>query len=142
LVRRLFATQSLLLRYASQRLLLRVLPLILVPIDYPVFFFSSIRRPPRSTLFPYTTLFRSTHRGVLLRPIESPLLQLVDEAGTRLDRKSTRLNSSHVKISYAVFCLKKKTRGQSVAVALGDDDASKLRALQGWPGLNPSDRGH
>src|SRR3989442_2914133 len=67
------------------------------------FFFLMIRRPPRSTLFPYTTLFRSHvpvrgqhHRGgVQHRPVGQ-------------DRKSTRLNSSHVRISYAVFCLKKK----------------------------------
>src|SRR6476620_12515872 len=68
-----------------------------------LFFFLMIRRPPRSTLFPYTTLFRSprTER----RPHR--------RAGRRLprhprDRKSTRLNSSHANISYAVFCLKKK----------------------------------
>src|SRR5438874_6332496 len=84
-----------------------------------LFFFLLIRRPPRSTLFPYTTLFRSQrrqdvkadrhqdqvlepeqHRGVLGQP---------DLAfGANIDRKSTRLNSSHVEISYAVFCLKKK----------------------------------
>src|SRR2546426_2337262 len=81
-----------------------------------------IRRPPRSTLFPYTTLFRSlSHQtgGKVLkgsiarkepkkhgtrRKIENELLRL-------LDRKSTRLNSSHLVISYAVFCLKKKKRG-------------------------------
>src|SRR2546427_5815748 len=82
-----------------------------------LFFFLMIRRPPRSTLFPYTTLFRSWHpaalggrtcavracdagfRGLPLRPrLES----------RRQDRKSTRLNSSHSQISYAVFCLKKK----------------------------------
>src|SRR5438874_10720590 len=71
-----------------------------------------IRRPPRSTLFPYTTLFRSGRAHVvkevserLLDPLHG-LLQLVELAR---DRKSTRLNSSHVEISYAVFCLKKKT---------------------------------
>src|SRR5436305_10776102 len=64
-----------------------------------------IRRPPRSTLFPYTTLFRSypypgtSSQHGLMDAAEIPLL---------LDRKSTRLNSSHVRISYAVFCLKKK----------------------------------
>src|SRR6266700_7154505 len=68
------------------------------------FFFLMIRRPPRSTLFPYTTLFRSEYPGgprrrhFCLRP----------GALSSSDRKSTRLNSSHVKISYAVFCLKKK----------------------------------
>src|SRR5574340_1560817 len=69
------------------------------------FFFLMIRRPPRSTLFPYTTLFRSrrgrgracARRGCRARPRRA-----------RRDRKSTRLNSSHQKTSYAVFCLKKK----------------------------------
>src|SRR2546430_12458331 len=90
-----------------------------------------IRRPPRSTLFPYTTLFRSlavvregdavhradVHAGVafdaqlvgehrLHVAVQAPLRFL--EAGGRIDRKSTRLNSSHSQISYAVFCLKKK----------------------------------
>src|SRR5258708_19236767 len=74
------------------------------------FFFLMIRRPPRSTLFPYTTLFRSLgqHR-VKDQPIAcyARLCQrCVDER--RADRKSTRLNSSHQIISYAVFCLKKK----------------------------------
>src|SRR3989475_8882397 len=68
-----------------------------------------IRRPPRSTLFPYTTLFRS--RGVA--PAPAPSLEHVMMAArarvlSRPDRKSTRLNSSHSQISYAVFCLKKK----------------------------------
>src|SRR2546421_3887133 len=94
-----------------------------------------IRRPPRSTLFPYTTLFRSDeyrgpgipagHRGVAwhctfrdpertLREAEVKealargLAALEEELGVRRDRKSTRLNSSHDQISYAVFCLKKK----------------------------------
>src|SRR3989442_3416085 len=83
-----------------------------------------IRRPPRSTLFPYTTLFRShLEPDVLLGEAE-----LVEELGVRLgcedprrrirrrgssDRKSTRLNSSHVRISYAVFCLKKKKNPHS-----------------------------
>src|SRR2546427_7990730 len=93
-----------------------------------------IRRPPRSTLFPYTTLFRShfsvraprAHRARAVRPY----IGLADDrmaleprapqrarpdgkqsgAGAGLDRKSTRLNSSHSQISYAVFCLKKKTQ--------------------------------
>src|SRR5437870_11485282 len=76
-----------------------------------------IRRPPRSTLFPYTTLFRSLDAAVGVVLFEAVLvhedaLGAVDEpAGLELllqDRKSTRLNSSHVAISYAVFCLKKK----------------------------------
>src|SRR3712207_8092116 len=80
-----------------------------------------IRRPPRSTLFPYTTLFRSPHdvvvddacpaaegrRVVALDPVEGGVLDPVAGDGD-VDRKSTRLNSSHANISYAVFCLKKK----------------------------------
>src|SRR3712207_7716186 len=107
---------------------------------FVVFFFLMIRRPPRSTLFPYTTLFRSglvvvddhPHRsaeqptgGVLLLFPEEVGLLLV-EAGApvrtgrrdgrpdREDRKSTRLNSSHANISYAVFCLKKKKISTSI----------------------------
>src|SRR2546430_6272882 len=71
-----------------------------------------IRRPPRSTLFPYTTLFRSApaterdrgHGQLCLRPRRQPAVL----GRGRADRKSTRLNSSHSQISYAVFCLKKK----------------------------------
>src|SRR3712207_7252967 len=80
-----------------------------------------IRRPPRSTLFPYTTLFRSRDLGDQGRSAEAeddglPAPQLAERAARdhgvgveRRDRKSTRLNSSHANISYAVFCLKKKT---------------------------------
>src|SRR5256885_2531165 len=70
-----------------------------------------IRRPPRSTLFPYTTLFRSPGSGPGLRPTGSaPAPAACRGAGALAarDRKSTRLNSSHLVISYAVFCLKKK----------------------------------
>src|SRR5438309_7044225 len=76
-----------------------------------------IRRPPRSTLFPYTTLFRS-HRLARRRQSLDDRVQLLLEAHAQhlvglekelKDRKSTRLNSSHSSISYAVFCLKKKT---------------------------------
>src|SRR5436309_12593793 len=102
---------------------------------YTIFIFFAIRRPPRSTLFPYTTLFRShvdRHRCGRRRdeaevprahrlPLDRHALagQHLAERGDRLaharegpteDRKSTRLNSSHVKISYAVFCLKKKKK--------------------------------
>src|SRR5476649_2979607 len=66
------------------------------------FFFLMIRRPPRSTLFPYTTLFRSFPCGLHDRRGRIP------RGGGSADRKSTRLNSSHTVISYAVFCLKKK----------------------------------
>src|SRR5438034_11465672 len=72
-------------------------------------FFSIIRRPPRSTLFPYTTLFRSGHRGRHRQSDSARHAGRVGRVGRRLDRKSTRLNSSHTVISYAVFCLKKKT---------------------------------
>src|SRR2546422_8260469 len=79
-----------------------------------------IRRPPRSTLFPYTTLFRSAQQlGIFLNGLEKFAaanqrhLDGLDVAGpfvARRDRKSTRLNSSHGYISYAVFCLKKKKK--------------------------------
>src|SRR6266496_6224254 len=72
------------------------------------FFFLMIRRPPRSSLFPYTTLFRSGARSPA-RSLGATAAVGRDAAGRgRADRKSTRLNSSHVEISYAVFCLKKK----------------------------------
>src|SRR5690606_41741224 len=81
--------------------------------------FSLMRpRPPRSTLFPYTTLFRSHlgsgrrepgGHGLQARRRRGPAPVELVQVGPRRDRKSTRLNSSHVKISYAVFCLKKKT---------------------------------
>src|SRR2546422_8874007 len=77
------------------------------------FFFLMIRRPPRSTLFPYTTLFRS--RGALALSMGLPAnlpydIELPPDTipALGIDRKSTRLNSSHGYISYAVFCLKKK----------------------------------
>src|SRR6202021_2793975 len=74
----------------------------------PSFFFLMIRRPPRSTLFPYTTLFRS------LPPLARSFAPaawgwFADRRGAQRDRKSTRLNSSHTVISYAVFCLNKTT---------------------------------
>src|SRR2546427_1552611 len=98
------------------------------------FFFLMIRRPPRSTLFPYTTLFRyppedgpqvepglgrervdgarstALLRGVGIAPRKAVQPIHGIEAGQRRDRKSTRLNSSHSQISYAVFCLKKKKK--------------------------------
>src|SRR3712207_8370148 len=79
------------------------------------FFFLMIRRPPRSTLFPYTTLFRSNvdlpharEPDALKDAAPAPRTKL--RHSRRLDRKSTRLNSSHANISYAVFCLKKKNK--------------------------------
>src|SRR2546422_4009280 len=73
-----------------------------------LFFFLMIRRPPRSTLFPYTTLFRSVPVGAEASAWVTRYLREVRPLHTRRDRKSTRLNSSHGYISYAVFCLKKK----------------------------------
>src|SRR2546427_3503279 len=93
-----------------------------MPIFY-CFFFLMIRRPPRSTLFPYTTLFRSLHGALeggerfgIQAAVVVNLAQVeVHNGGLGLeldgDRKSTRLNSSHSQISYAVFCLKKKNIG-------------------------------
>src|SRR2546430_7820292 len=90
-------------------------------LDSLFFFFLMIRRPPRSTLFPYTTLFRSLQeRGIRFRQCANAFLQCSDPkalqkladsltADDLIDRKSTRLNSSHSQISYAVFCLKKKS---------------------------------
>src|SRR5258705_5949286 len=82
-----------------------------------------IRRPPRSTLFPYTTLFRSTSptKGAERRrgdvPLPTPELRLADGTVLKGDRKSTRLNSSHLGISYAGFCLKKKDTSSSYGSA-------------------------
>src|SRR5256885_7393592 len=77
-----------------------------------------IRRPPRSTLFPYTTLFRSVQiDAVEQRSAELAQISLDDGARAAAfpgDRKSTRLNSSHLVISYAVFCLKKKKNTRSI----------------------------
>src|SRR2546426_12193722 len=81
-----------------------------------IFFFLMIRRPPRSTLFPYTTLFRSAE-GVDPHALGDLGVALAARIGVDqgaapvpVDRKSTRLNSSHLVISYAVFCLKKKKK--------------------------------
>src|SRR2546421_4858548 len=79
-----------------------------------------IRRPPRSTLFPYTTLFRSrrvcipgTQPGKMVIPqVSQSQFAIFNAIGLPIDRKSTRLNSSHDQISYAVFCLKKKKKQQ------------------------------
>src|SRR6266566_7111476 len=81
-------------------------------------FFLMIRRPPRSTLFPYTTLFRSLP---IPRPLHRPLLQLHPHS-PRPDRKSTRLNSSHLVISYAVFCLKKKKKTRNARAQMTNDE--------------------
>src|SRR3712207_8412877 len=95
-----------------------------------------IRRPPRSTLFPYTTLFRSAPAGVpravtplyqsplacWVQPQASATWDHVDRLSTAPgDRKSTRLNSSHANISYAVFCLKKKKLNLNIKISHGID---------------------
>src|SRR5690554_7775994 len=100
-----------------------------------------IRRPPRSTLFPYTTLFRSQDFSTYVTQIQSasPDVVFVGSAGGAdaiqlwnawsdfgmADRKSTRLNSSHVRISYAVFCLKKKNKIQHHLI-----DSSTIQSYQ------------
>src|SRR5688572_33093963 len=84
---------------------------VLLKITYHYLFFLMIRRPPRSTLFPYTTLFRSVFSKVdIERPFLTHNAELLAMLAPQLDRKSTRLNSSHSQISYAVFCLKKKKK--------------------------------
>src|SRR6266581_7169762 len=82
-----------------------------IPSSLFFFFFLMIRRPPRSTLFPYTTLFRSVLPMRARPPADAHRRETrrrVGAQGPFADRKSTRLNSSHPSISYAVFCLKKK----------------------------------
>src|SRR5207244_11874611 len=94
-----------------------LLSTFLLSISHPLllstflFFFLMIRRPPRSTLFPYTTLFRSRCLNVF-DDLAQTLFELAfhARAGLQQDRKSTRLNSSHQIISYAVFCVKKKKK--------------------------------
>src|SRR5438874_8305307 len=106
-----------------------------------MYFFLMLRRPPRSTLFPYTTLFRSDHlAGIAAQRLSQPSFDrragsrrdggwqglLPGQQHSRLrhrglgkeDRKSTRLNSSHVEISYAVFCLKKKKKEPRVCLCV------------------------
>src|SRR2546426_12654844 len=92
------------------------------------FFFLMIRRPPRSTLFPYTTLFRSTgaNSGIgkavalsLARAGADVVVNYVSRPEAA-DRKSTRLNSSHLVISYAVFCLKKKKKRSIFILVIND----------------------
>src|SRR5688572_31737687 len=102
-------------------------------IIFSIFFFLMIRRPPRSTLFPYTTLFRSrswTRAATSLCP-KNWMASDSGRACTRTersneDRKSTRLNSSHSQISYAVFCLKKKKKNNKTKVERIDQQQHKL----------------
>src|SRR5205809_5832395 len=89
-------------------------------IQHIIFFFLMIRRPPRSTLFPYTTLFRSQNieYDLIVQKLDEVDRAIVESESSGFakvllakgDRKSTRLNSSHGYISYAVFCLKKKNK--------------------------------
>src|SRR5690554_7676342 len=95
-------------------LIVRIITIIHITIYKLFFFFLMIRPPPRSTLFPYTTLFRSSYHRVPYRPHGARAFN--DPAGE--DRKSTRLNSSHVRISYAVFCLKKKIKFNNYYLSL------------------------
>src|SRR2546428_9191491 len=103
------------------------------------FFFLMIRRPPRSTLFPYTTLFRSrpscatggeqlgspAFRRMAFTSFQSAVASAARLKGSCTDRKSTRLNSSHDQISYAVFCLKKKRQlGRCPYYRLSSTDTS------------------
>src|SRR6267378_6775963 len=90
------------------------------------FFFLMIRRPPRSTLFPYTTLFRP-HRPH--RRLPSPPRHRAERPG---DRKSTRLNSSHVEISYAVFCLKKKKKSKPLPVNIEKNMCTLNKGTLSW----------
>src|SRR5438445_10185054 len=92
------------------------------------FCFLTIRPPPRSTLFPYTTLFRSARlpqdgTAVAGRPAAGRRARDVLRRPAAGDRKSTRLNSSHANISYAVFCLKKKTKNDRVTALAPVHDA-------------------
>src|SRR5204862_6001130 len=93
-----------------------------------------IRRPPRSTLFPYTTLFRSS--SSMSRPtctFETPLNPSAGSARSgSADRKSTRLNSSHVEISYAVFCLKKKKK--KIKLPWEGNDGENDKRIDALPG--------
>src|SRR2546430_3830999 len=101
-----------------------------------------IRRPPRSTLFPYTTLFRSADAPERHRRLERETARgvgharfddrhgLPEDAGrTLIDRKSTRLNSSHSQISYAVFCLKKKKKNDLHTIVKTDNAVIRLTML-------------
>src|SRR5687768_18361934 len=102
------------------------------------FFFLMIRRPPRSTLFPYTTLFRSqeghepsircaTLVNVVVAFVEEDPRMMAGERWCVEDRKSTRLNSSHGYISYAVFCLKKKKNKNIVILVLNLHPLNRLQ---------------
>src|SRR2546430_13439345 len=93
------------------------------------FFFLMIRRPPRSTLFPYTTLFRSRQCRRNQRPKQCYGRRRARRARSR-DRKSTRLNSSHSQISYAVFCLKKKKKNIKKVHMLHDKQTRRTSVVE------------
>src|SRR5438270_9118428 len=104
-------------------------------------FFLMIRRPPRSTLFPYTTLFRSQPAGFderrddrdhrpHVRQMPRDHVRRGGAAADVVDRKSTRLNSSHSQISYAVFCLKKKKKKQSESTITRRTDTSLQQQIE------------
>src|SRR5262245_65306460 len=97
---------------------------------YSFFFFLMIRRPPRSTLFPYTTLFRSPDFGEAGSrgggEVEAPAAGFRGQR-PQVDRKSTRLNSSHLGISYAVFCLKKKKKKNEIRTIEKASDMTQKR---------------
>src|SRR5256886_7909519 len=96
-------------------LLILLFNLVLLFLVFFFFFFLMIRRPPRSTLFPYTTLFRSPFSFF---PGNNLATNWARRTQLPLDRKSTRLNSSHSQISYAVFCLKKKKKHIKISLIL------------------------
>src|SRR3712207_7668225 len=102
------------------------------------FFFLMIRRPPRSTLFPYTTLFRSVDfintisQGQTTRAVVGSNFSHHENSLDGIDRKSTRLNSSHANISYAVFCLKKKKKEMTKTPPPSTNTASKTTADSPW----------
>src|SRR5438874_8694720 len=99
-----------------------------------------IRPPPRSTLFPYTTLFRSPRlRLPVLRPTSAAVQSRIRARSSIgiSDRKSTRLNSSHVEISYAVFCLKKKKKRTTSSLSSYHTKESETTAES--PCLQPKD---
>src|SRR5260221_9799419 len=99
-----------------------------------------IRRPPRSTLFPYTTLFRSFVgiRTLPTDPQEGSVLSPKEEAGRVRDRKSTRLNSSHTVISYAVFCLKKKKQHEKAQLSTSLRRSSIMNVSDIIGGVTPN----
>src|SRR2546427_4875026 len=110
--------------------------------DFLSFFFLMIRRPPRSTLFPYTTLFRSQSEldqlGVSRYLKERPAPRQIADVVKRTDRKSTRLNSSHSQISYAVFCLKKKKTSDNHTHPRGEDRIFSLKTTRAYQQVQTS----